>query len=127
MTQSQHPIVIVGGGIAGLTLAMHLHAKGIPCAVYERAPEVKELGVGIKNRESAFFNRFGQLIYKEPRGRFGGYEYPEIGIHRGKLHLVLYRAALARLGAERVVTDRTCVGVEQEGDAVCVRFVETST
>lgn len=145
------PIVIVGGGIAGLTLAMHLHAKGIACTVYERVPEVKELGVGItllphamreftelglqpalkavgiENRESAFFNRFGQLIYKEPRGRFAGYEYPEIGIHRGKLHLALYKAALERLGADRIVTDRACVGVDQEGDAALVRLVETSS
>ena len=151
MTAQQHPIVIVGGGIAGLTLAMHLHAKKIPCTVYERVPEVKELGVGItllphamreftalgvdkelekagiENRESAFFNRFGQLIYKEARGRFGGYEYPEIGIHRGKLHLVLYKAALERLGREYVVTDRSCVGVEQDGDSVRVRLAETST
>jgi len=151
MNAQQDPIVIVGGGIAGLTLAMHLHAKGIACTVYERVPEVKELGVGItllphamreftalgvdkaleavgiENRESAFFNRFGQLIYKEPRGRFAGYEYPEIGIHRGKLHLVLYKAALERLGAERIVTDRACVGVDQDGDAALVRLIETST
>ena len=151
MNAQQDPIVIVGGGIAGLTLAMHLHAKGIACTVYERVPEVKELGVGItllphamreftalgvdkaleavgiENRESAFFNRFGQLIYKEPRGRFAGYEYPEIGIHRGKLHLALYKAALERLGAERIVTDRACAGVDQDGDAALVRLVETST
>jgi 2-polyprenyl-6-methoxyphenol hydroxylase-like FAD-dependent oxidoreductase len=151
MTASHDPVVIVGGGIAGLTLAMNLHAKGIPCAVYERVPEVKELGVGItllphamreltalgvdkaveaagiENRESAFFNRFGQLIYKEPRGRFAGYDYPEIGIHRGKLHLALYKAARERLGDARVITDRTCVGVEQDGAGVRVRFVETST
>jgi 2-polyprenyl-6-methoxyphenol hydroxylase-like FAD-dependent oxidoreductase len=151
MSTLQHPIVIVGGGIAGLTLAMNLHAKGIACAVYERVPEVKEIGVGItllphamreftmlgvdtaleavgiENRESAFFNRFGQLIYKEPRGRFGGYEYPEIGIHRGRLHLALYKAALERLGPDRIRTDHTCVGVEQTGDTVAVRFVETST
>eukprot|EP01037_Dinobryon_pediforme_P034383 gene34383-40270_t len=101
-------IAIVGGGIAGLTLALNLHRHGISCRVYERAPEVKELGVGITvlphamrefaalglqdeivasgivNTESAFFNRFGQLIYKEPRGLAGGYKYPEVGIHRGR-------------------------------------------
>src|SRR5258708_7263834 len=109
-------IAIAGGGIAGLCLALNLHEKGIPCRIYERAPEIKELGVGItllphavrelsalgverellaagiENRESCFYNRFGQLIYKEPRGRFAGYQNPEIGIHRGRLHLVLLAA-----------------------------------
>src|SRR5918998_1498397 len=94
-------IVIVGGGICGLSLALNLHRQGIACRVSERAPEVKELGVGItllphatreftalgladeilaagiENVESCFFNRFGQLIYKEPRGKFAGYPYPE--------------------------------------------------
>ena len=40
-------IAIVGGGIAGLTLALNLHERGIACRVYEGAPELKELGVGI--------------------------------------------------------------------------------
>jgi 2-polyprenyl-6-methoxyphenol hydroxylase-like FAD-dependent oxidoreductase len=40
-------ILIVGGGICGLTLALNLHKRGIPCRVFERAPEMKELGVGI--------------------------------------------------------------------------------
>ena len=59
------------------------------------------LAAGIENRESCFFNRFGQLIYKEPRGKFAGYQYPEVGIHRGRLHLILYEAARQRLGARR--------------------------
>ena len=130
-------IAIVGGGIGGLTLALALHQRGLPCRVYESAPEVKELGVGItllphamreltalglgdalarqgiENRESCFFNRFGQLIYAEPRGRFAGYPFPEVGIHRGRLHLTLWNAAVARLGAERILPDHQCVGVEQ--------------
>jgi len=89
-------VAIVGGGICGLSLALNLKQRGIEAHVYERAPEVKELGVGItvlphamrefsalgigdkllaagiENRESCFFNRFGQLIYKEPRGKFAG-------------------------------------------------------
>ena len=59
------------------------------------------IAAGIENRESRFYNRFGQLIYKEPRGKFAGYQFPEIGIHRGKLHMILYEAARERLGAGR--------------------------
>jgi 2-polyprenyl-6-methoxyphenol hydroxylase-like FAD-dependent oxidoreductase len=143
-------IAIVGGGICGFALALNLHARGIACRVYERAPELKELGVGItllphamrefaalglqdeiehagiENRESCFFNRFGQLIYKEERGRFAGYQYPEIGIHRGRLHLILYRAACERMGADRIVTDHACVAVEQDDDAATIRFTDAA-
>src|SRR5829696_2652306 len=114
-------VAIVGGGICGLSLALNLHARQISCRVYERAPVIKELGVGItllphamreftrlglaeellsagiENVESCFFNRFGQLIYKEPRGKFGGYQYPEVSIHRGRLHMILFKAAVERL------------------------------
>lgn len=139
-------IAVIGGGICGLALALNLHRLGIPCRVYERAPEIKELGVGItvlphamreftalgvgdevlktgiENVESCFFNRFGQLIYKEPRGKLAGYEYPEVGIHRGRLHLILYRAVLDRLGHDAVVTGRECVGVQQDADGVTIAF-----
>ncbi len=144
-------IAIIGGGIVGLSLAMHLHKRGIACKVYEAAPQVLEIGVGItllphamrefaalglddelvsqgvENRESCFFNRFGQLIYKEPRGKFAGLEYPEIGIHRGRLHLVLFEAAKATIGAERINCDRHCLSVEQSGDQVLVHLKQTSS
>jgi 2-polyprenyl-6-methoxyphenol hydroxylase-like FAD-dependent oxidoreductase len=144
-------IAIVGGGICGLSLALNLHARGIACRVYEAAPELKELGVGItllphgmreftalglgdrllaagiENAESCFFNRFGQLIYREPRGKKAGYQYPEVGIHRGSLHLILYRAVKERLGPDSVVTDRLCVGVEQDEAGACLAFKETSS
>ncbi len=154
MTQSQQAagdIVVIGGGIAGLTFALHMHARGIPCRVYESAPQVKELGVGItllphatrefcalgledklravaiENRESVFFNRFGQFIYKEDRGRYGGYPFPEFGIHRGKLHRVLYEAALERLGPQALITNHGCTGVDQDENSVTVHFRETSS
>src|SRR5262249_9577068 len=38
---------IGGGGICGLSLALNLHQRGLKCLVYERAPELTELGVGI--------------------------------------------------------------------------------
>jgi 2-polyprenyl-6-methoxyphenol hydroxylase-like FAD-dependent oxidoreductase len=139
-------VAIVGGGICGLSLALNLKQRGIEACVYERAAEIKELGVGItllphamrefaalgldgellaggiENRESCFFNRFGQLIYKEPRGKFGGYQFPEIGIHRGRLHMILYEAARQRLGAPAIITDHDCTGVEQDEAGVTIRF-----
>jgi 5-methylphenazine-1-carboxylate 1-monooxygenase len=144
-------IAIVGGGIGGLTLALALHQHGIPCRVYESAPEVRELGVGItllphamreltalglgetlasqgiENRESCFFNRFGQLIYAEPRGRAAGYPVPEVGIHRGRAHLTLWRAALDRLGALRVLTDHQCVALDQSERGVTLHFRSAAT
>ena len=41
------PVIIVGGGIGGLTAALCLHQFGIPVRVFERVPELKPLGVGI--------------------------------------------------------------------------------
>ena len=89
-------VVIVGGGIGGLTLALMLHRAGVGCRVYEAAPEIKPIGVGINilphatrelsalglepalarvgvtTADACFFNRFGQLIYSEALGRHAG-------------------------------------------------------
>jgi 2-polyprenyl-6-methoxyphenol hydroxylase-like FAD-dependent oxidoreductase len=143
-------VAIIGGGICGLSLALNLKQRGIACDVYERAPEVLELGVGItllphamreftalsvdkalsaagiENRESCFFNRFGQLIYKEDRGKFAGYAYPEIGIHRGKLHRILYEAACERAGREHIHTDHACTSVTQDESGVTVSFTTSA-
>jgi 2-polyprenyl-6-methoxyphenol hydroxylase-like FAD-dependent oxidoreductase len=83
--------------------------------------------LGIENTESRFFNRFGQLIYTEPRGRYAGYPYPEIGIHRGRLHMTLYNAVKTRLGADAVVTDRQCTGLDQDGEGAALHFRQTSS
>jgi 2-polyprenyl-6-methoxyphenol hydroxylase-like FAD-dependent oxidoreductase len=139
-------IAIIGGGITGLSLAMNLHRHGIAARVFERVSEIRELGVGITLlphamrefaalgvagdieqtgvviSESAFFNRFGQLIYREERGRRAGYPFPEVSIHRGRLHMILYRAAAARLGSDAIRTSHDCVGVEQDDDGVTIHF-----
>jgi len=144
-------IAIVGGGIGGLTLALALQQRGLSCRVYESAPEVRELGVGItllphamreltalglgdalarqgiENLESCFFNRFGQLIYSEPRGRAAGYPVPEVGIHRGRVHLTLWQAAIERLGGGCVLADHQCIGIDQGERDVTVRFRSTAT
>jgi 2-polyprenyl-6-methoxyphenol hydroxylase-like FAD-dependent oxidoreductase len=141
-------IAIIGGGIAGLALALNLHQRGITSRVYEAVPDIRELGVGItllphgmreltalglqerllpqgiETRTSAFFNRFGQLIYQEPRGRLAGYSYPEMGIHRGRLHRTLYDAAVERLGADRILTGRRCAGVAQDDGGITLHFAD---
>lgn len=139
-------IAIVGGGIGGLALALSLHRLGLACDVYETAPEIREIGVGItllphamrelallglqgeleaagiENLESVFCNRWGQFIYREQRGRHAGYALPEIGLHRGKLHGIMYRAALQRLGAARLHLDHRCLGIEQDEHKTFLRF-----
>jgi 2-polyprenyl-6-methoxyphenol hydroxylase-like FAD-dependent oxidoreductase len=144
-------VVIVGGGIGGLTLALMLHEAGIPATVHETAPEIRPLGVGINilphasrelcelgleaaltavsivTQEAVFYNRFGQLIYTEPLGRAGGYAWPQFSIHRGDLQQVLLDAVLVRLGADRVRTGHKCVGVDQDGSGATARFVDSIT
>jgi len=139
-------VVIVGGGIGGLTLALELHAAGIPCRVYEAVAEIKALGVGInvlphaqrelsrlglepalaavavETKEAAFYNRFGQHIYSEPLGRFAGYAWPQFSIHRGDLHAVLLAAALERLGPGRVFTGWRCSAVASDAGGVTASF-----
>ncbi len=146
----QTAIAVVGGGIAGLAFALALNQRGIACDVYEGVAEVKELGVGItllphameeltalgllppleamgiENRESVFFNRFGQRVYGEARGRHAGYELPELGIHRGKLHRILFEAALKRLGAQHVHTGYRCTGLVQDSEGVTLSFSDNA-
>ena len=40
-------IAIVGGGIAGLTLAIALHERQVPVTIYEQAPAFGEIGAGV--------------------------------------------------------------------------------
>jgi 5-methylphenazine-1-carboxylate 1-monooxygenase len=139
-------IAIIGGGIVGLALALGLHKRGVEARVYEAAPQVREVGVGItllphamrelsalgidekvraagvELQRSAFYNRFGQRIYAEDRGRAAGYPYPEVSIHRGKLHNLLFQEALAALGPDRIVTDRQLVSLEQDESGVKLFF-----
>ncbi|MBI4124204.1 MAG: FAD-dependent monooxygenase, partial [Betaproteobacteria bacterium] len=135
-------VLIVGGGIGGLTLALELQRRGIACRVLESAPQIKAVGVGVnllphatrvlaelgllpalervavETSEAAFFNRFGQLIYREPLGRRAGYEWPQLSIHRGDLQAVLLEAVKARLGEGRLQLGWHCQGFSQGDDSV---------
>ncbi|MBW6434595.1 flavin-dependent oxidoreductase [Actinoplanes hulinensis] len=130
-------IVIIGAGIGGLTTALSLHAAGFPdIAVYERAERLRPLGVGINLlphavRELtelglgerieklgaapgtlAYYNRFGQPIWSEPRGLAAGYRWPQVSVHRGRLQMELLAAVEERLGPGTVRTGHHLLTVE---------------
>ena len=139
-------ILIVGGGIGGLTLGLALHAAKIPCRIFESTSEIRAVGVGINllphatkelaalgleadlarvaitTKDSTFFNRFGQLIYQEALGRAAGYDHPQFSIHRGDLQMVLLEAFKNRAGADRILTNHHCTGVEQDEGGVTLNF-----
>jgi len=140
-------VIIVGAGIGGLTLGLALHAAGIPFTVYEAADEIRPIGVGINvlphatkelaalglepalarvgvtTADATFFNRFGQLIHREPLGRFAGYDAPQFSIHRGDLQSVLLDALLARAGHDRLLTGHRCVAVSETAEGAQAEFV----
>jgi 2-polyprenyl-6-methoxyphenol hydroxylase-like FAD-dependent oxidoreductase len=139
-------VLIVGGGVGGLTLGLALHAAGIPCRIFESVAEIRPIGVGInvlphaskelaalglekalsgiaiETRDATFFNRFGQLIYQEPLGRAAGYAHPQFSIHRGDLQMALLDAFRARAGHDRFLTGHHCTAVEQDVSGVSVHF-----
>ena len=139
-------VIIVGAGIGGLTLALALHRAGIASRVYEEAPEIRPLGVGINllphatrelaalgleaelarvavaTREAVFFNRFGQLIYREPLGRSAGYDWPQFSIHRGDLQQLLLDAVCERIGEDKVLTGWRYTGCSQDSAGVTAHF-----
>ncbi len=143
-------VIIVGGGISGLSLALSLHQIGIGCRVYEQVAGLSPLGyginlqpnavreltalglgerlarVGILTAELAFYNRHGQLIWNEPRGRDAGYRWPQISISRGTLHEVLLAAIGERLGNDAVATGHRLASFEERGAKVVARFVDSS-
>ena len=141
-------VMIVGGGISGLSLALSLHQIGLGCRVYEAVPTLSPLGYGINlqpnavreltalglgeklaaagilTQELAFYNKHGQLIWTEPRGRAAGYRWPQISISRDRLHEILLGAIEERIGPQAVVTGHRLTGFEERSGKVIARFAD---
>lgn len=142
-------VLIAGGGIGGLLLALTLHEIGVPCTVLESIRELKPLGVGINlqpnavreledlgigaaeldkvgipAREWALIGLNGQEIYSEPRGKLAGYNWDQYAVHRGAFHILLYRTAIERLGQDAIKLGHQVVGYRKEADGTVAAIVE---
>jgi len=135
-------VLIAGGGVGGLALALSLHAAGVDDVEVFEAGAVEELGVGINvlphavrelselglagdlaagglaTREFVMFNKHGQRIWGEPRGLAAGYRWPQYSIHRGRLLGVLHRAFARRLGERRLHPGHRVVTATQHDASV---------
>jgi 2-polyprenyl-6-methoxyphenol hydroxylase-like FAD-dependent oxidoreductase len=140
-------VLIIGGGIGGLTLALMLHARKIDCTIYEASRDMRQLGVGInvlphaigelsglglldsldaiaiRTRELIYANRFGQEIWREPRGLDAGFPVPQFSIHRGRLQAMLRDAVLERLGAPSIRMGHAFSHFDQDEGGITAHFV----
>jgi 5-methylphenazine-1-carboxylate 1-monooxygenase len=143
-------VIIIGGGIGGLTAALSLHAAGIRCRVFEANPSIQPLGVGInvlphsvreltelglqdaldatgiRTQELVYATKRGEIVWREPRGLSAEYRWPQFSIHRGHLQMLLLEAVQARLGADCVTCDHAVVDVTQEGNRATAHFKRKS-
>jgi 2-polyprenyl-6-methoxyphenol hydroxylase-like FAD-dependent oxidoreductase len=144
-------VLIAGGGIGGLTLALSLHQIGVAVRVFESVPQLRPLGVGInvlphavrelvelglmdrldasgvRTRELAYFSKRGQPIWSEPRGLDAGYKWPQFSIHRGILQQILLDTATERLGAQNILTSHHLTDWSETANGVRAEFVDRPT
>ncbi len=148
---TQHPrIAVVGGGIAGLTVAAALLRRGIGCEVFEQTGRLREVGAGVQIAPNAtrLLHRLGLSSYlrrvavrpeavemrrwddnrpimriplgDQCEGTFGA---PYYAVHRADLQ----RGLLELLPEGTVRLGERCVGVEERRDDVELLFEDGST
>jgi len=142
-------ILIVGGGIGGLTTALCLKQR-VPAAhitIFEKADSISasgglginllapcievlfSLGLEVPLRETAIetsalilAGSHDEHIKTDPRGLAAGHTMPQLSIDRGQLARILSDAVVDRLGAEAVKADHRFQSFEERGDHVVARF-----
>ena len=141
-------VIVIGGGIGGLSAALALLKRGIDVELYEQANELKEAGAGVQigsngtrvlyalGLEHALAQvgvvptgrdlrhwRTGEAwnwfeLGESSARRFGT---PHLMLHRGDLQMALMSAVKA-LKPDTIALNKTCVAVTQAADRVEARF-----
>src|SRR5215831_1533666 len=138
----REPILIVGGGLGGLTTALALSRRGLGARVLEGAPGFGAIGYGIQFGPNAFhvFDRLGLMepvlavadspavvlmrdaldgkeLVRIPTGQSlrARFKYPYIIVHRIDLHNVLLDVC-RQSDAIELVSDALVTGFDDRGD-----------
>jgi len=143
-------VLVAGGGIAGLTMALTCHEIGLDVKVFEAVEEIRPLGVGInlqpnavreliqlgleadlreigiEAEEWALFFYGARPIWTESRGTVAGYRWPQFSVHRGQFQMKLLQAVRDRIGEDGLVTNAGLVGFDNRANGVTAHF-ERST
>ena len=142
-------VLIAGGGIGGLTMALTLHQIGVKCVVFESVRKLAPLGVGINLQPNAVRELYdleisaedldkvglpakewalvgfnGNDIYSEQRGILAGYNWPQYALHRGHLHMFLYHEVLKRTGKGTVQLGQTVTGYQNNANGTVTALIE---
>jgi 5-methylphenazine-1-carboxylate 1-monooxygenase len=144
-------ILVVGAGIAGLTLALELHAIGRDCIIFEATPSIEPLGLGLNLQPYAvaslhrmglatafqdaslqparciYTSCRGQILHREPLGLAGGFACPQYSIHRASLYDILLHAVQDRMGKDAVQLNRRCIDFTDDGYRVTAHFADGSS
>lgn len=147
--KSPRRIIIIGGGIGGLTTAIALQRSGFGVTVYESAPGLKQVGAGLvlaANAIKAFKEigisgdilKAGKLLrylylYDEKGKLISATDSLKISekygsednftIHRADLHDTL----LSKLEEGTVILNKRCVDFIQSADSVTVKFDDNTS
>ena len=138
-------VIVIGGGIGGLSAATALRRKGLSVRLYERSAEFGEVGAGLQIAPNCtrLLDDYGLLDEAKSLGVLPEnmimkdavdgseltrldladlertYGFPYMVIHRSDLHGIFLRSC-QRLGVE-LINGRQCLGYEQaEGSATAV-------
>ena len=142
-------VIVAGGGIAGMAMALTCHQLELPVIVHESVKTIEPLGVGInlqpnavrelfelglerdlaeigiQAKEWALVGKNGNDVWSEPRGLDAGYRWPQYSVHRGHLQMMLYRQVLKRLGPKAVISDSRLKSYNNDNDHVLAHFVDS--